>query len=414
MDLFKKCQEFYADADYAQRLGYPTSPRMAQALGLYPFLLPIERSEGPEAIVDGQRMIMLGSNNYLGLTADPRIQEAAIEAIREYGTGCTGSRLLNGTLEIHQHLEEELAELVGKERAVVFPTGYQANVGVIGSLLGRHSTILADRDSHASIIDGIFAARGARGVQARFYRHNDMESLEAMLAAVDTAQGCLVVLDGVFSMTGDIAPLREVVRLCRQFGARVMVDDAHALGVLGGGRGTAFHFDCVDEVDLIMGTFSKSFASNGGFVAGAKEVIHWIKHFARSFVFSASLSPPNVATVRASIKIMNTEPWRVQRVNDIASRMRGELRSLGYELGASETPIVPIVIGEQFRVLQAWHTLRKAGVYVNVSIPPAVPSKGSMLRTSYMATHTDDHLERVLAAFQEVRKSLQRGVAVHA
>jgi 8-amino-7-oxononanoate synthase len=408
MDLFEKCREFYSDPDYAQRLGYPTNPRMAQALGLYPFLLPIERPEGTEVVVDGKRLIMLGSNNYLGLSADHRVREAAIDAIRKFGTGCTGSRFLNGTLEMHQQLEKELADLVGKERALVFPTGYQTNVGVIGSLMGRHSTVIADRDSHASIIDGIFAARGARGVQARFFRHNDMASLETALAAAGSEHGCLVVLDGVFSMTGDIAPLPDVVQLCRRYAARVMVDDAHALGVLGGGRGTAFHFGCVDEVDLVMGTFSKSFASNGGFVAGSKEVIQWIQHFARSFMFSASLSPPNVATVLASLAIVREEPWRVQRVNDVAARMREELRSLEYDIGTSETPIVPIIVGDQFRALQAWHTLRKAGVYVNVALPPAVPSQRSMLRTSYMATHTDEQLERVLGAFQNVRKKLQR------
>jgi 8-amino-7-oxononanoate synthase len=412
MDLFEKCREFYSDPDFARRLGYPTNPRMAQALGLYPFLLPIERPEGTEVVVDGKRLIMLGSNNYLGLLADSRVREAAINAIREFGTGCTGSRFLNGTLEMHQQLETELAAFVGKERALVFPTGYQTNVGVIGSLLGRHSIVIADRESHASIIDGIFAARGARGVHARFFRHNDMKSLEAALEKSRAAQGCLIILDGVFSMMGDIAPLPDVVRLCRRYDARVMVDDAHALGVLGGGRGTPFHFGCVGDVDLVMGTFSKSFASNGGFVAGSKEVIQWIQHFARSFMFSASLSPPNVATVLASLAIVRAEPWRVRRVNDVAERARAELRALEYDIGVSETPIVPVIVGDQFRAMQAWHTLRKAGVYVNVALPPAVASERPMPRTSYMATHTDEQLKRVVAAFKSVRRTLQRRVAI--
>jgi 8-amino-7-oxononanoate synthase len=381
---------------------------MAQALGLYPYFVPIERSEGPEVTVDGKRLVMIGSNNYLGLTTDARVREAAVEAIRTYGTGCTGSRFLNGTLQMHEELEERLAAFVGKEKALVFAAGYQTNLGVIAALAGREDILIADKESHASILDGMGMARGTRGAEIRYFRHNDMGSLESILQSYPEEHGKLVIVDGVFSMGGDIAPLPETIRLCRQYNARLMVDDAHALGVLGGGRGTPFHHRCVEGVDLIMGTFSKSFASNGGFVAGSKDVIHWIQHFARSFMFSASLPPANVATVLAGLAIIRQEPDRVRRVNEISEQMRQHMRAMDYDIGSSQTPIIPIIIGDQYRALQAWHTLLKLGVYTNVALPPAVSPQRSLVRTSYMATHTDGHLERVLTAFKLARNKLLR------
>lgn len=406
MDLFEKCQKFYSDSEYARRLGYPTSPRLARALGMYPFLVPITHTEGPEVTVDGRRLVMIGSNNYLGLTTDPRVQEAAIAATRRYGTGCTGSRFLNGTLPLHEQLEEELAAFVGKPCAAVFATGYQTNVGVISALVDRNETVIGDRNAHASVLDGMRLARGTRGAVLRHFRHNAPASLSKILRALPPGRGTLVVVDGVFSMEGDIAPLPEISLLCRRYGARLMVDDAHGFGVLGEGRGTASHWGCSEGVDLIVGTFSKSLASNGGFVAGAKDVIQWIQHFGRSFMFSASLSPASTAAALAALEVIRQEPERVRRVNEIAAGVRRELRAMGYDVGKSETPIVPILLGDEYRALQSWNALFKAGIYANVAVPPAVASPRSLLRTSYMATHTDLHIERVLDAFKAIRAKL--------
>ena len=403
MDFFEKCRQFYTNAEYAKQYGFPTNPRMAQALGLYPYFIPIDRPDGSEVTIDNRRLIMIGSNNYLGLTAHPGVREAAASAIRRYGTGCTGSRFLNGTLEIHTELEERLARFVGKEKALAFSTGYQTNLGVVSGLAGKNELIIADKEAHASIIDGMNFAKATKGTEIRFFRHNDMHSLDVLLASYPAEMPKLVIVDGVFSMEGSIAPLPEIVPLCKKNGARLMIDDAHGLGVLGGGRGTAFHFGCVDDVDLIMGTFSKAFASQGGFIAGRADVIQWIAHFARSFMFSAALSPANVATVSAALDVIQAEPERVQRVNDIAATMRAELAMMGYDTGGSQSPIVPIIIGNEFRALQAWSRLFKAGIYTNVALPPAVYSRRSLLRTSYMATHTDSQLERVLAEFREAR-----------
>lgn len=405
MDLVEKCRRFYSDPQFAQELGYPTNPRMAQALGLYPFFIPVDQTEGTEVTIEGRKHIMIGSNNYLGLTTDPRIQEAAMAAIKRYGTGCTGSRFLNGTLELHLELEEKLAKFVGKPKALVFSTGYQTNLGTISALVGKQDVIILDKEVHASIIDGVALAKIQRGAEARFFRHGNMRLLEHILASYPEDQGKLVVVDGVFSMGGDIAPLPDIISLCKKYHARIMVDDAHSLGVLGGGRGTAAHFGCVDDVDVIMGTFSKSLASTGGFIAGNKEVIHWVQHFARSFMFSASLSPANAATALAALDIIENEPERVERVNRISAGVRDELKAMGFNTGNSQTPIIPIIIGDQFKAMQAWDTLFKAGIYTNVALPPAVPSQASLLRTSYMATHTDAQVERVLAAFRHLKDS---------
>lgn len=400
MDLFEKCEGFFSDPEVAQAMGYATNPRTAQALGFYPFFIALDQTEGTEVTIEGRRMIMIGSNNYLGLTTHPKVRQAAIDAIREFGTSCTGSRFLNGTLAMHHELEDKLAEYVGKEKALVFSTGYQTNLGTISALIGKGDVVITDREDHASIIDG---CRLALGRMKRF-RHNDVADLERVLKGCPEEAGKLVIVDGVFSMGGDIAPLPEIVPLCQKYGARLMVDDAHAMGVLGNGRGTAAHFGVTDGVDLIMGTFSKSFASIGGFIAGDEATIHWIQHFGRSMIFSASLPAPNVAAVLAALEVMKSEPERVERVNAIGKRMRQSYQELGFDIGNSQTPIIPIIIGDQMKNMMIWKALFEAGIYTNVALPPAVPEGKSLLRTSYMATHTDEQLDRVLEVFEKVGK----------
>jgi 8-amino-7-oxononanoate synthase len=379
MDLFDKCDEFQ-DA------------RVAQELGLYPFFVPLSQSEGPVAYVGDHRILMCGANNYLGLTTSPEVRQAAIDAIKEFGTSCTGSRLANGTLEIHRELERRLAEFVGKEQALVFSTGFQVNLGVISALVCKGDYVITDKEDHASIVDGCLLSRGT----LRRFRHNDMQDLERVLASLPLDAGKLVVVDGVFSVTGDIAPLPDIIPLCKMYNARLLVDDAHAIGVLGDGRGTTAHFDVTDSVDLIMGTFSKSFASMGGFIAGDADVIHYIQHHARAFIFSAALTPPNVGAVMAALDIMIKQPERVARLKQIGERMRKSYTELGFNIGTTETPIIPIIIGEDFRALLIWKRLYEEGVYTNPFIPPAVPQNMALLRTSYMATHTDEQLDEVL------------------
>ena len=410
MDLLEKCRQFYDTPERARSMGYPANPRMLHALGLYPYFLPIERREGPEAVMGGRRVLMLGSNDYLGLSCHPQVQEAAARAVFEHGTACTGSRFLNGTLDLHLQLERRLAHFVGKEAALVFTTGYQASLGTIGALVGKDDVVIADRDVHASVIDGIRLTDAVQERRARFFRHNDVAHLERILASVGQERGRLVVVDGVFSMGGDIAPLPEIAAACRRHGARLMVDDAHGIGVLGGGRGTAFELGCQDEVDLVLGTFSKSLASTGGFVAGSKETLQWIQHFARPFIFSASLSPSQVAAVLAALDVLEREPDRPARALRNAERLRAGLSAGGFDTKASRSPIIPVVIGDQFRTVQVWRELLKAGVYTNVALPPAVPPDASLLRTSVMATHTDDHIATALERFRAVRERLGRAV----
>jgi 8-amino-7-oxononanoate synthase len=389
MDIFEKCY------------GY-TEARDAIANGSYPYFIPMSESEGTEAVFQGHRLIMCGSNNYLGLTTDPRVHKAAIEAVQRFGTSCTGSRFLNGTLELHERLEHELAEWVGKEAALVFSTGMQANLGTISALVMRGDVVLLDKDDHASLVDG---ARLAWGDTKRF-RHNDMADLERKLAGTAPDKGKLVVVDGLYSMGGDLAPLAEIAELCKKYGARLMVDDAHGLGVMGGGRGTAAHLDVTDRVDLIMSTFSKSFASLGGFIAGDDQVIHYIKHHARALIFSASIPAANAAAALAALQIMREEPQRVERLNAIGIRMRRELRAMGFNIGNSVSPIIPIVIGDNPRTLMAWRALFDAGVFVNPILSPAVPEGMELLRTSYMASHTDEQIDRVLNIYCDVGKAL--------
>jgi 8-amino-7-oxononanoate synthase len=389
MDLFTKCENYSAARD-------------AQASGLYPYFLPLEESEGTIAKFNGKSLIMCGSNNYLGLTTHPEVQEAAIDAITRFGSSCTGSRFLNGTLQLHEQLENELADWLGKDRALVFSTGMQVNLGTISSLVGRKDYVILDKEDHASIVDG---ARLSYGDLIR-YKHNDMDDLSSKLSRLSPDRGKLLVVDGLYSMEGDIAPLPEIIPLCRKYGVRLMVDDAHAVGVLGNGKGTAAHFGVTDDVDLIMGTFSKSFASIGGFVAGDYTVIDFIKHNARSLIFSASIPGPNAAAALAALHVMQREPERVERVNQIGKTMRTELTSLGFDIGFSETPVIPIIIGDDTHTLQAWKMLFENGVFVNPVLSPAVPPGRQLLRTSYMATHTDEQIEKVLTIFENTGRQL--------
>ena len=389
MDLFEKCSNW-------------TEARDLMASGFYPYFMPLDDTEGTEVIIDGRKLVMIGSNNYLGLTTHPKVRDAAIEATREFGTSCTGSRFLNGTLAWHLELERRLAEYVEKEAALVFSTGYQTNVGTISSVICKGDYVITDKDDHASIVDG---CRLSFGTMKRF-RHNDMDDLERVLRQIPDEACKLVVVDGVFSMGGDIAPLPEIVARCKKFGARLMVDDAHSIGVLGGGKGTGIHLGVNDDVDLIMGTFSKSFASLGGFIAGSEPVIHYIQHHARSLIFSASMPPGNVAAVAAALEVMIEEPERIERVNQIADCMRREFQALGFKTGPSQTPIIPIIIGDMQATFLTWRLLFEEGVYTNPVIPPAVPPNLSLLRTSYMATHTDEQMQFVLEKFAKIGKML--------
>ncbi len=388
MDLFEKCRNF-------------TRADEARAAGNYPYFIPLQDTEGTEVVVNGKRMIMIGSNNYLGLTTDPRVREAAIEAIRRFGTSCTGSRFLNGNLAWHNELEQELADFVGKEAGIVYSTGMQVNLGTISALIGRGDIVITDRDDHASIIDGCRLGFG----EMRRFRHNDMAHLESVLQSCE-GKPTLVVVDGVFSMGGDIAPLPEIVQLCKKYGARLMVDDAHSMGVLADGRGTAAYFGLTGETDLIMGTFSKAFASIGGVVLGSEDVIDYVRHTARALMFSASMPPAQVAAVHAALKIIKEEPERTHRVLEIAERMREGFSQLGFDYGNSQSPIIPIYIRDDQKTFAFWKALFEAGIYVNPVVPPAVPPEASLLRTSYMATHTDAQLDRVLDTFGRVGKSL--------
>ncbi len=389
MDIFQKCSGF-------------TRAKEAMRQGIYPYFIPLTETEGTEVDYRGHKLIMCGSNNYLGLTTHPKVREAAIQAIQRYGTSCTGSRFLNGTLEMHEQLERELAEWVNKPAALVFSTGMQTNLGTISALVGRDDIVILDKEDHASIVDG---ARLSLGKIER-YRHNDMEHLERVLASLPEPAGKLIVVDGLFSMEGDLAPLPELVPLAKKYGARIMVDDAHAMGVVGDGHGTSWHFGLTDEVDLIMSTFSKSFASLGGFIAGEEEIVHYVKHFARSMIFSASIPPANAASALAALQVMRTEPERIVRVNQIAERMRKEFAALGFNTGHSVTPVIPIITGDDDLTIMFWKLLFDSGVFVNPVIPPAVSSGRSMLRTSYMATHTDAQMDRVVETFGRIGKQI--------
>ncbi len=373
------------------------SPRMQTAVkareaGIYPYFLPLDGTEGTIVTVDGRDIIMIGSNNYLGLTTHPKVRQYSKDAIDRYGTSCTGSRFLNGTLRLHLELEQRLANFVGKEAALVYSTGMFANLGSISCLAGPDDYLICDKENHASIVDGALLSQG----KLKRFRHNDMDHLEMILDRLPDNSGRMVIVDGVYSMSGDIAPLDEIVPICKHYGARLYVDDAHSIGMLGNGRGTAAHFGLTDDVDLIMGTFSKSFASIGGFIAGDRDVIAYIQHHARSFIFSASLPPANLMAAQAALEIMETEPEHVEQLWDNGLKMLNGLRELGFNTGNTQTPIVPIIIGGVETTLLTWKMLFERGVYTNPVVPPGVPEGQGLLRTSYMATHTEEQLDRAL------------------
>jgi 8-amino-7-oxononanoate synthase len=389
-DLFDKVKGF-------------TAAKEAMELGIYPYFRALSHSEGVTATFEGKQVVMLGSNNYLGLTTDPRVKQAAAAALERYGTSVTGSRFLNGTLELHLELERRLAKFVGMEAALVFSTGYQTNVGTLTAILGKGDYAILDKEAHACIVDGVMMSRG----EMKRFKHNDVEDLDRVLRGLPADAGKLVVIDGVYSMGGDIAPLPQILEVCKRHGARLMVDDAHGVGVTGQGRGTAWQFGLSDQVDLMMGTFSKSFASIGGFIAGSHDVIHYIQHHARSLIFSAALPAPNAAAVLAALDIIESEPQHVQKVWQNADYMRNGLRQLGYNVGASQTPIIPVIIGDQYLTGITWGALIENGVYTNPVVPPATPPNASLLRTSYIATHTTELLDKALQAFRIVGENLE-------
>lgn len=387
-----------------------SSPTVQRVQGLreaevYPYFREISESEGGTHVVaNGRRLVMAGSNNYLGLTHHPHVIDATRAAIARYGTGCTGSRFLNGTLTLHVELERRLAKFLGREASITSGTGFQTNVGALGALASRGDVIFGDRDNHASLIDGCRLAFG----KLVKYRHNDMEDLERLLRETPCEGGRLIVADGVFSMLGDLAPLPDMVALARRYGARLMVDDAHAVGVLGQhGRGSAEHFGVESGVDLVVGTFSKSFATIGGFVAGRADVIDYLKHASRSVVFSASMPPSNVATVLACLDVIEAEPERRERLWRNVRRMKQGFDDLGFEVIDHGSPILSIVIGSDEATFEFNRRLFEEGVFVNPVVPPAVPEGQSLLRTSYMATHTDEDLDAILGAFRRVGERLR-------
>ena len=392
-DVFEKCQKFMA-ADNARKMG------------IYPFFRPLDLNDGPEALINGRRVVMFGSNNYLGLTTHPKVREAAKAAIDRFGTSMTGSRLVNGSMKLHEEFEAKLAAWFGKESALVFTTGYQVNLAVCAALLSnKHSVAVIDRNVHASLYDGARLGQSA-GARLVRYRHNDAESLDKTLEKLEEGEGAFVITDGVFSAEGEIAKLDELVPVVKKHGARMFVDDAHALGVIGpGGRGTSHHFGVSDQVDLMGGTFSKSLASIGGWLVGERKVLDYIRHFAPSFMFAAAAAPPSVAAAMAAFEVMQEEPWRIEKLSQNFTYMRDELRKMGFELGHTQTAVIPIFIRQDLRTIMMWRDLlEEYGIYTNPFISPGVPPKSAMLRTSYMATHEREHLDRALEAFRAVGK----------
>ncbi len=385
--IFEKCRTY-------------TTPDDLKAAGLFPYFRTIESGQDPVVMMNGREMVMLGSNNYLGLTSHPKIKEAAIAAVRKYGAGCAGSRLLNGTLDIHVKLEERLAEFMRRPACVTFSTGFQVNLGVLATIAQKGDTIYLDRQDHACIYDG---ARLAIGADVKKFRHNDPSDLCRLLGIGSTKGGRFLVVDGVFSMEGDIAAIPEFVELCEEWDVGFMVDDAHGIGVLGrNGRGSVEHFGLEDRVDLVMGTFSKSLATVGGFVVGEVDVIRYIKHKARSLMFTAAPPPASVAAAMAAVDIIETEPERRQRLWENTRFMMTELRALGFDCGESKTPVIPVVVGEDEDAFRMAMRLQDEGVFVNAVVSPATPPGRALIRTSYMATHTRQHLTRALEAFRKV------------
>lgn len=390
-DLFDKCKNF-------------TAAKEVMAMGCYPYFRKVETGQDPVVTVEGKKMIMMGSNNYLGLTSHSAVKKAAVNATEKFGVGCVGSRFLNGTLEMHVELEERLAKFVKKPASLLFTTGMQVNLGVISSLVGRDDTIITDKYDHASIIDGCRLSFG----KLRRYKHNDMRELEKELSKCETNSGKLIIVDGVFSMEGDLANLPAIVELAKKYNARILVDDAHGIGVMGKhGRGTAEYFGLEDEVDIIVGTFSKSFASIGGFVAADEDVIHYLKHNARALIFSASPTPSNVASVLASMSIIEKEPERLKSLWNNAEKLRKGFKELGYDTGESVTPIIPLIIGDSMLAFQMWKLLFDRGVFTTPVVSPAVPENRALIRVSVMATFSQRHIDMALEVFGEVGRMMR-------
>ena len=390
MDVFDKCYR-WPDA------------QLARAAGIYPYFQPIDENLGTEVVVNGRRLIMAGSNSYLGLATDSRVKAAAAEAVNRFGASCSGSRSLNGSLALHEALEARLAVFLRKEAALAFSTGFQTNLGTIPPLVGKGDVVFIDKHDHASIVDGARLS----GAEVRRFRHNDAEHLERLLRDVGQAAGKLIVVDGIFSMEGDVADLPAIVAAKQRHGARLIVDDAHGFGVMGaGGRGTAEHFGVEPEVDLVVATFSKSLGSLGGVVAGPAEVVDWIKHKSRPLIFSASMTPAAVGACLKSLDIMEAEPERRERLWRNADKMREGFRALGFNIGVSATPVIPILVGDDQRVFTFRQELLDAGVFANAVVRPAVRPGAQLIRTSFMATHTDAQLDRVLDIFEAVGRRL--------
>lgn len=393
MDLFKKCYDF-------------TRADEIKASGVYPYFRAIQENEGPVVQIEGKRKIMAGSNNYLGLTAHPKVVEAAIKAVQKYGTGCSGSRYLTGTLDLHEELEVRLAKFFGSEAVLLFSTGYQTAQGVIPTLVGRNEYVISDKDNHACIVAGTLMAKGALGNLLR-YKHNDMNDLEKVITSIPKDVPKLIVSDGVFSTGGEIVHLPTLVKIAKENNAKLMIDDAHSVGVIGkGGRGTASEFNLEDQVDLTMGTFSKTFASLGGFVSGPERVINFIKHYSSALIFSASPTPASVASALAALDILEKEPERVTRLVENANYMRKGLKEKGFNIIDGRTAIVPVIVGNDETAFKMWRLLYDGGVFVNVFISPGVPEGRQMMRTSYMATHEKSHLDEILDIFENAGKQV--------
>ncbi|MFP4460519.1 MAG: aminotransferase class I/II-fold pyridoxal phosphate-dependent enzyme [Candidatus Zixiibacteriota bacterium] len=390
MSIFDKCYEF-TDADQVRKLG------------LYPYFREISSEQDTWVEIDGNRVLMLGSNSYMGLTSDPRVKQKSIEAVKKYGTGCAGSRFLNGTLDIHRQLEDEIAEFLGKESALLYSTGFQVNQGVLSTLVGRKDYLFSDRENHASIVEGQRLAFG----KCQKFKHNDIEDLKEQLESVPLDANKLIVFDGVFSMEGDIAPLPEVVRLAKKYNAQIMVDDAHSLGVLGpNGEGTAHHYGLQDDVDLIMSTFSKSLAALGGFIAGDEDVIDYLRHHSRALIFSASPTPAAIGAVREALRIIKEEPERREKLWKNTEHMRDGLKEMGYDIGVTKTPIIPIIVGGMMDVFKLCKMLQDEGVFVNPVVPPATTPNRSLIRISFMATHSIEQLDFALEKLEKCGKAL--------
>ncbi len=392
-DIFEKCHVFL------------TAKHLMDA-GIYPYFKELASEQAPEVTIDGKKFIMFGSNNYLGLANDPRMKKAAIDAVNKFGTGVAGSRFLNGNTVLHMELERKLAAFKGHEAALVYATGYQMNLGVISALVGRGDVVIVDKLDHASILDGCRLSGG----EIHRYRHNNMEDLERVLKAAGPKPGKLVIVDGVFSMEGDIAPLPEISHLCRKYGARLMVDDAHASGVMGKrGRGTCEHFGLTHkDVDIVVGTCSKSFASVGGFVVGDADIVHYIQHISRSMIFSAALPPASVAAVSKALDIIDSEPQRIKKLWDNSRYLMARFKAMGCNTGETKTPIIPIIVGDDVKTFALWKVLYDKGIFTNPVVSPAVPPKRALLRVVVTATHTRAHLDRALAIFEPCYKQVMK------